>query len=421
VLTPGRSAADTGNQVGVPNAFVYILQTAQTADLPPVETGIPSGGTACDRCTEQELGPVLASAVTDSTGHYVLEGSIPVGHDFLLVTKAGKFRRVVSLQLSPSVACTTVQLAETLPDNPTRLPRSMSDGLAVNIPRVAISTGRIDAMECVFEKMGLAHSEFGNPGSAARLHLHRGGPTTASAAGAVIDAATPHDTGLYGALANLQGYDLVVADCEGTDWDGEQRFTQRDALGPNVREYVNRGGRLFASHLSFSWLHENGSIPFSPATPIATGLSAAATWDLDYLDSDNLSTLGIGQVSVGRAAASPRIQPFLYWVLSEGIVQPGDAPQFSNTDPRSLARALGPNSEEFVFRTDGDRRVQQFSFDTPYGATAGQSCGRVAYSGFHVAATGGSSGPFANAVFPEHCQGDLTDQEKVLLYMLFDL
>jgi hypothetical protein len=51
----------------------------------------------------------------------------------------------------------------------------------------------------------------------------------------------------------------------------------------------------------------------------------------------------------------------------------------------------------------------------------------VAYSGFHVAATGGGTTPFDEAVFPMHCSdelangGALTNQEKVLLYMLFDL
>jgi hypothetical protein len=45
----------------------------------------------------------------------------------------------------------------------------------------------------------------------------------------------------------------------------------------------------------------------------------------------------------------------------------------------------------------------------------------VAYSGFHVAATGGSLTPFQDVTFPGHCSGNLTRQEKVLLYMLFDL
>jgi hypothetical protein len=107
---------------------------------------------------------------------------------------------------------------------------------------------------------------------------------------------------------------------------------------------------------------------------------------------------------------------------NEGVI--GDNNQFNITDPRSMAMSLGPSSEEFVYRSGGNNRVQQFSFDTPYGAPAGESCGRVAYSGFHVAATGGDNTPFIDKVFPEHCTApnpNLTPQEKVLLYMLFDL
>jgi hypothetical protein len=104
---------------------------------------------------------------------------------------------------------------------------------------------------------------------------------------------------------------------------------------------------------------------------------------------------------------------------NEGLI--GDNNQFNITDPRSMVMTLGPSSEEFVYRSDGNGRVQQFSFDTPYGAPEGASCGRVAYSGFHVAATGGGTTPFINKTFPEHCSGNLTPQEKVLLYMLFDL
>jgi hypothetical protein len=419
VVTPGRSDGDTGNQVGVPNALVFIPQSSSVAALPPIGAGIPAGGTRCDRCDERELGPILASAVTDSAGNFTLEGNIPVGQAFLLVTQVGKFRRAVSQQLAANAACGTTALPSALPANPTRLPRSMSDGLAVNLPRVAVSTGRIDAMECVFEKMGIARSEFGNSGSAARVHLYRGGASAATAAGARIDAATPFDGSLYSSLSRLQSYDMVVADCEGTDWDGEHDFEQRAASGANVREYVNRGGRLFASHLSFSWLHQNGTAAYSAGAPIATGLAAAGSWDTSYLAAGNLDTSGTGVVSLGRPRASARIGDFAAWMSREGVI--GGQNQFSITDPRSLVSSLGSASEEFVYRQGGNGRVQQFSFDTPYAAPDAQSCGRVAYSGFHVAATGGGDSPFVDAVFPAHCAGALTDQEKVLLYMLFDL
>src|SRR5690606_40264363 len=94
------------NQVGVPNAFVYILRTTNVNDLPAFTDGVPTNGTACDRCGEQDLGPVLASAVTNPDGTFSLRGNIPVDQDFLLVVKAGKFRRAQMWRLDSNAACT---------------------------------------------------------------------------------------------------------------------------------------------------------------------------------------------------------------------------------------------------------------------------------------------------------------------------
>jgi hypothetical protein len=437
VITPGRSDGDTGNQVGVPNAFVYILRNNDVGDLPAISTGVPAGGESCDRCADQDLGPILASAVTDGTGAFTLSGNIPIEQDFLLVTKVGKFRRAVTHQVAANAACTSSALAITMPNNPTRLPRSMTDapaGLtaALNLPHVAVSTGQIDAMECVLLKMGIAQSEFGNFGTSSRVHLYRGGSAVGTQSGARINVSTPFDADLYTSLPRLESYDMVVADCEGTAWDSS--FAQRgtattnatpSSSGDRIRSYVNRGGRMFASHLSFSWLHQNGTTPYSALTPVITGLGSAGTWSTTlYTD-----TTGTGVIAAGRTLASPRIDNFTAWMVNQGVTTSTTTPAFSFaiTDPRSMVTALGASSEEFVFRSNGNQRVQQFSFNTPYGAPEEESCGRISYSGFHVAPTGGGSSPFASATFPTHCtnalanNGVLTNQEKVLLYMLFDL
>jgi hypothetical protein len=446
VVTPGRDDANAANQIGVPNAIVYILQTADPGALPAFSAGIPANGTSCDRCEDQDLGPVLNGTVTDATGHFTLNEFIPVGQEFLLVVKAGRFRRATKYTLPASAACQTTTLPATLPDNPARLPRSMTDGSGVNIPRIAVTTGRVDAMECVLEKMGLAHSEFSNPATpvssgAPRINLYRGGEL-ATPSGASIDAMTPHDSKLYGDLAQLESYDILVSDCEGTGWD--ENFTERDANGTKVREFLNRGGRMFASHLSFSWLYQNGTQPYAASTAIETGLGPAGTW----ATTSDQATVGIGAISQGRPNTAPRVQNFSDWMVNEGITT---APNYTFTinEPRSMSTGLGPSSEEFVYLQDGIKRTQQFSFNTPYGAPQAEVCGRVAYSGFHVAVAsaaggaGGASGvggaggaggrgggrppvipagnPFDNAEFPKHCAGDLTNQEKVLLYMLFDL
>ncbi|MEI9940167.1 MAG: hypothetical protein WDO69_23345 [Pseudomonadota bacterium] len=441
VVTPGRDDANAANQVGVPNAIVYILQTDKPEDLPAIGAGIPSGGTSCDRCEDQNFGPVLNGTVTDATGHFKLDEFIPVGQEFLLVVKAGRFRRATKFTLPPAAACQTTDLPTTLPDNPTRLPRSMSDGTAVNIPRIAVTTGRIDAIECVLSKMGLAVTEFSDPATpvssgAPRVNLYRGGPV-ANPKGASIDAMTPHDSTLYSSSEQLESYDILVADCEGTDWDANS--SERDANGGNVRHFLNRGGRMFASHLSFTWLDGNGTQPYAADNAAETGLDAAARWSNNTSD---MATIGTGAISQGRPNTAPGIQNFSDWMVNEKITTaPGYT--FSINEPRSLSTALGNTSEEFVYLQTGTKRTQQFSFNTPYGAPKEAVCGRVAYSGFHVAipsGTGGAGGgggaggaaggggfpppfgtPFDDVIFPNHCQGDLTSQEKVLLYMLFDL
>ncbi|HET7540670.1 MAG TPA: hypothetical protein VFK05_12385 [Polyangiaceae bacterium] len=445
VITPGRDDANTGNQVGVPNAIVYILQTNKLEDVPTITAGIPAGGNSCDRCEDQDFGRVLNGTVTDATGHFKLDEFIPIESEFILVVKAGRFRRATKVTLPRSAACQTTDLPTTLPDNPTRLPRSMSDGSAVNIPRIAVTTGQVDAIECVLSKMGIATNEFSNPANPvssgpARINLYRGGPK-ATPRGASLNAMTPHDSTLYGSAAQLESYDILVSDCEGTDWDegGEERMQN----GANVRHFVNRGGRMFASHLSFSWLNGNGTQAYAAGTATETGLDPAATWT-STLDA---AATGLGAISQMRPNTAPRIQNFVDWMINEQITS---APNytFNINEPRSMSTGLGSNTEEFVYLQNGTKRTQQFSFNTPYGSPKDAVCGRVAYSGFHVAVasdggggsggapgaggSGGSGGgvqippigggtPFANAVFPEHCKGDLTKQEKVLLYMLFDL
>jgi hypothetical protein len=420
VVSPGRTDGDTANQIGVPNAIVYILRGTDASVLPAMSAGIPTGGTSCDRCEDQDLGPVLVGGVTDSNGNYTLEGNVPVDQEFVLVVKAGKFRRASKVRIDAAKACGTTNLPTTVPaGNPTRLPRGNGDsGLAIHLPHVAVTTGQIDAMECVLAKMGISTAEFGNPGAdgtaTPSVHLYRGGPT-APGAGARIDASTPHDDALYHDLSRLQRYDMVVSDCEGPTWDGD--FSERDDSGANVREYVNRGGRLFASHLSFSWLHQNGSAEYNASQPIATGLGGAAT----FRATANLgSDAGTGKIAFGPQA-SPRIDAFAAWMSNEGISSAPDY-TFAITQPRDQVTGLGAASEEFVSRVATGDPTQQFSFNTPYGAPAGAACGRVAYSGFHV--SGGNpddTSPFGSVTFPDHCSGDLTAQEKVLLYMLFDL
>ncbi len=464
VITPGQTDSDTANQVGVPNAFVYILTSDDETLLPAIPTGIAkdSNGvwqTACDRCSDQNLGPVLTSATTDANGKFTLSGNIPVNKEFVLVVKIGKWRRAQKVTLPAGAACSTTDWS-VLAANwlNTRLPRTRTDGLAVNIPHVAISTGKVDAMECVFEKMGVADGEFAEPGAtgtaAQRIHMY----ASDSNKGEVMSTGSTAASALYGSETRLNTYDMVVFDCESSAYE----HNTNDAA---IRSYVNRGGRMFASHWSYTWLHDNGTLSYASATASDTRLDTSANWNNG---NSNSPTSDTGYISVNRTNAnSAKISTFTQWLLGQAppaVTANGSDYIFTITDPRDLVASVNTGSDEWVYRFSGSATagtaascscgsfacrqsncpskttqgtctgsctwnpavpptpapstVQQYSFNAPFGAPSTEICGRVAYSAFHVAP---GSGNFNGVVFPAGCSGDLTAQEKVLLYMLFDL
>jgi len=472
VRTPGRlQNGATINQIAVPNAVVYIPADPNVA-LPAIFQGVSASNPAsCGRCEDEKLvaegQTVLAAAVTDFKGEFTLEGQIPVGAAFNLVIKAGKWRRVVQVPAGVAQSCALA----TLPAQYTRLAKSSTDGRAgTQLPKIAVSTGSVDEMECVFRNIGIDEAEFTAPSSTGRIHLYRAngariatstcngnydsGSTTQgtckgkncagstqatckasgnkctwdpvdvacsangnegctnSKAGCSVSSsdASVADSNLYGNQATLNNYDMVVWDCEGE----EQQHDEHDA---KIRAYVDAGGRMFASHYSYAWIEGNGS------------LDASATWGSSGSADTGTGFISMPSGNTRRTGANPvKSLVFRDWLDWQGALSGTSAnqldnpatPQFSITDPRDRAGAnVGASTDEWVYRNNNGAKVQQLSFNTPYGAASSKICGRVAYSGFHVASADNEG---ANDFFPSVCSNDaLSAQEKVLVFMLFDL
>ena len=82
---------------------------------------------------------------------------------------------------------------------------------------------------------------------------------------------------------------------------------------------------------------------------------------------------------------------------------------------------LTSDAQPRQYKTDGSKISQQilhhYTFNTPVGAPADAQCGRVVYSAFHV-----NDASSSGKAFPTECNSSpLTPQEKVLMFMLFDL
>lgn len=399
----GRVTTPNG-ELGVPNAYVYIPRDPNAA-LPALDTG-PS----CNRCDEQNLGPLLAGAVTDYKGEFTLSGQIPLGTDFTVVIQSGRWRAVRKIPAGAvSGECAVNELSESY----FRLPADRNDGEAgTQLPKIAVATGSADAMECVLYKMGIALNEFSTRDGDGSVHLY-----WANGASYYIGDVN-HSVPASELTSNFMDYSMVIWDCE-----GRQR-TRSPTDHTALRNFVNSGGRFFATDFGADWIRGNGD------------LDDSAHWT-----SRGSATRDSLYASFGRSVGVnlPRLQTFARWLdandaASVSFNGQGD-PHFvrmSGVDqPRDYVSEVKPGSEEWLFRTTDSTEAtspggswppssnvatQTYSFNTPFGAGADAACGRVTYSGFHVAL-----GASSTARFPEHCSGSLTSQEKILAYMIFDL
>ena len=150
------------------NVNVYV----PNAPLDP----IPEGA-SCDRCSAQLSGKPIATALTDANGRFVLE-NVPVVANLPIVIQVGKWRREITL--ASVTACVDNPITDA---NLTRLPRTKAEG---HIPKMALTTGGSDALECLLRKIGIADAEFTTDTGNGRVHLYIGGWSDARAASAPI-------------------------------------------------------------------------------------------------------------------------------------------------------------------------------------------------------------------------------------------
>ena len=380
------------------NALVYV----PNAPLPAI-----TAGPTCGRCEDEELGDPIAAAVTGADGTFVLK-NVPAGIDFPLVVKMGKWRRVVTIPAQTK--CTSKPLTV----DQTRLPRNMNDATAankafLNIPQMAVVTGERDAMECVLRKIGVSDVEFVVAPAVGRVHLYRAngayaGCSRRNSNGTCRTTVSSSLSNLFSGT-NVSKYDIGIFDCEGT---ANEHSNSYDA---KLRAFAEAGGRVFASHYSYVYLHDNGTF------------ADTATWGGPQQGASAFTT---GIVDTGTNKG----QAFNAWLgyTASYSTKYGNG-YIDIQDPRYYVKAnSASNSERFVYTDDAAKvnnvsineldATQEYAFNTPVGADAEHICGRVLYSAFHVA-VGNST---QNAIFPEHCSnGPLTAQEKVLEFMLFDL
>lgn len=395
VSCPGGGTTSLSGKVYLPegtiplyNAIVYV----PNAQLAPFTSGV-----TCDKCGTAPSGAPITTALTDATGSFTLK-NVPVGTDFPLVIQLGRWRRQITIAGSKVTQCADAKLdaAET------RLPRNKSEG---DIPQIAITTGGADSLECFLRKIGIEDTEF-TPGSGAgRVHLYQGSTTDTVDPAATMAGATNAQS-LWDSDAELKKHDIVILSCEGDEINATKSQLARD----NIKNYLDAGGRVFASHYHYTWFKNSAGA--GPGNPLAV----TASW-LNGNDAVPANqTVTIDQtVQKGK--------DFAHWMDTvQGTTAPGSglvAMTELKTSVQSVPGAGQPPemSRRWLYSTQENDRTKFFSFNAPLGTPPEMQCGRAVHTDIHV-----SAGDESKGTFPANCKTTtLAPQEKALVFLLMDL
>ena len=410
-------------------AYVPMFDPAKPNQIPagqgiqPITGGVsfPSG-VSCDSCSYLYSGNPIAIGNTGTDGTFTITNA-PSGTNIPVVVQVGKWR-------THTTVATVTDCQQASAGN-INLPSSANGSDPIDsIPQIAISMGSADSLECLPYRMGLAQSEFvSGAGGSGHIHIFTGG------GGGGGGSPPESSTSMWDSLTDLEKYDVSLFSCEG----GETTSANPAIL----EQYVNAGGRAFLSHYHYAWL----------AGPLQGGASAGYSANPDWGGSILASWNGNDQGADFGAIIGAKIATTLN--VGGGPFQKGEALEAWLGNVHALgtnnvaATEVAINSPSFDPNVTSANTVSQpwatydtstntdqgfptayFSFDTPVGAMAPPDggappyCGRVVFSGLHVGAaasdsTGGATMPSASTCSPG--PGQLSPQEKVLEFMLFDL
>lgn len=367
----------------LPNVMVYI------PDAPPDATGTGSfaAGVSCVLPGTAPSGSPLMGTATTYDGKFTLT-NVPIKTNLQVVIQSGKWRRIYTI---PSInGCTTNSFNM-------QMPRNQSEG---DIPKIALTTGAADKLECVLNKMGLDDSEVTSSSGSGRIHLFLGSAGESSGNpkyGANAGASTDTQNNLISNLNFLKQYDVLMLACQGTQYPPVSNApTIAITMRKNLIDYANAGGRIFGTHLEYGWFATNGDFA-GTASWVVGAANPKVTTATGYIDT-----------------TFPNGKTLAQWLQLIGASNVYG--QMSLAEIRNDTTGVIAPTQLWMKTSDGT--PMQFTFNTPVGNAAGQQCGRVLYNDYHV-----ENGNGADKTYPAECDTSaaMTPQEKLLEYSLFDL
>jgi hypothetical protein len=378
-------------------------------------------GLLCDQCNSTLPGNPVGQPVTSGDDGSFELTNVPSGSNIPLVISSGKWRRIIKIPSVASCAKTAVTAADTtLPKSSTDLSPNTIATNGISMPKIAISTGSADALECLIRKLGIADSEIGTQGGTGHVSLfadtQSGGEGTSSFMGGFAGGNgmfADSEADLWGNTANMNDYDIVMNSCEGGQYSNTKSQTDMN----NLKAYADAGGRVFLSHWHNIWIEGATTPPAAQApmvwTSIATWNNSAEAFDTppDTIDEMN----------------NPKGSDFAQWMLDvmgstmRDQIVIGDGPG-GPTGKVTCTTVDETKGEQWVYWTGESTtqpNTQNFQFTTPNEDPPNQRCGKVVFSDMHVS---GDSSSDPGTPYPMGCAAsDLTPQEKAIAFMFFDI
>ncbi len=414
--------------------------------LPPVTPGTHS----CNTC-DVSIGDYVTATLTDSNGNFTLTG-VPATSHVPLVVQTGKWRREVFLPRVTACTNTAVDAANS------RLPKNHSEG---DLPQMALLTGGCDDLGCFMKSMGIDDGEYTSPHGGGRLDVYQGVGLNGAPSGARLSTgAAGNCTGpgcpLWASKQSFEYYDIVILSCE----CGENTQTKPQAGVTALHDWLNEGGKVFASHYHYTWF-KDGPADFrnvanwlGPSTADAMGNFAIDTSfpkGMTYHDwLQNVGALGRnGTIALNSVATSVSTvnPPTTRWIYNSsnndtkylsfltpigGIAPPpvvdagALAPDAGATADAAVdAAAVDASTETDAVATanssadaETEGSVAAASDAGPAESNAPTYCGKAVFTDLHT-----SSSLFSMvSSIPNGCSGaPMTAQQKALEYLFFDL
>ncbi len=394
---PGAGAEVTGTVFApngldpVPGAVVYLTRTAPAMQPP---------GVSCDNCDLP--GNLLGYAVSNVQGRFNIAHGLDGGGSAYLIVQKGRFRRVTMVS---AVGCAPVSASASA----TTLPGARAQG---EIPKILVAAGTAMAQDTRPAAMDWAYDDISSVIRRIGItEFDRAEPCRTATTTTDVTTAACEFGNILADSARLNEYNVIFAPCGALGFSKSWQVlgaAVNSRIATNVRTWLQRGGRLYASDTAYGLL--------SRSAPTVATFAGGMTLATNNRDPANI---GVGaSPPMGRTYQAQIVDPNLRtWLADRGVGMMGTV---------SITGFISPwvavDSVPMTTRVLVDGEVEWFTSMAGVTMPAGRrpltisadikennGCGRAVFSSYEVD---------NRAAMP---MTPLSPQERILEYLLFEL